>query len=86
MFIKNPNSTFAKTYREAKLLTAKILLNVNFEEKAEDCAKLDSMNYLMNACKGRDNFNVNLAIQDARKIDKQIPEIIRAFKQAHNIS
>lgn len=86
MFIKNPNSTFAKTYFEAKLLTAKILLNVSFESKADDCLKLDNMNYLMNACKSRDNFNVQLAIKDAREIDQRVPHIISAFKKAHNIS
>ena len=83
--MSKPNAVYKKAYFDAKLLTKKILLNLNFESKANDCVALDAANATLDRCRNLKGFNVERAIKDGNEIDKQVDAIFNEFKKAHNL-
>lgn len=79
---KDPNAAFAEYYMQAKMLTAQILLNVNFEHKADAGAQLERANAMLTRCKQNANFDVLAAARTAKKIDNNMRVIIAAYKNA----
>ena len=77
MAIKNPNGSFVKYYREAKMLSLQILLNLSFINKADAGAKLEVANRRMQKCRSDDGFDTLLCARNVREIDANM-EVIRA--------
>ena len=83
--MSNPNAAYKKAYFDAKLLTKKIFLNLDFESKSKDCILLDEANTKIDRCRNLKGFNVERAIKDGKEIDKQVDAIFNKFKKAHNL-
>lgn len=81
---RDPLGAFARYYREAKLQTAYVLLNVNFGHKAESGNSLEIANQRLQMCRSHETFDPSAAAIIAKQIDRDVSIVINAFKKANN--
>ena len=82
----NPNGKFVVYYREAKILTLQIMLNVSFINKAEAGARLDYVNRCLQLCRQNPKFDISVGAHNAREIDASIEVIRSAYLRASRSS
>lgn len=79
-FVKDANGEFVTKYREAKMLTMQIMLNLTFVNKAEAGAQLDKINKRLDRLRKDGDFDVLRAGRDVAKINADIDVIMAAYK------